>query len=147
MQVYEWGFRHLENTSIAGEAAGTSLLYREGNLTGLGAEPLWRKEPIAPVDSLSEEDFKKLVIERQRAGPDYKVQAITGPPNTRGDVVRAIQRGEPFGRVTLEAEKSTPRDLLAEIQRDLKASAARWASEMRSPVTGVFASSLPITSQ
>lgn len=79
-----------------------------------------RKEPIVPVDSLSESDFRKLVIERQRAGPDYKVQAISGPPYNRDDVVRAIERDEPFGRVAMEAEKSALRDLLEEIKRNLK---------------------------
>ncbi len=78
-----------------------------------------RKEPIVPVDTLSDNDFKKLVIERQRAGPDYKVQAISGPPYSRNDVIRAIEHNEPFGKVTLEAEKSALRDLLAQIQKNL----------------------------
>jgi hypothetical protein len=79
-----------------------------------------RKEPIVPMEVLSDEDFRKLVIERQRAGPDYKVQAISGPLHTRDDVIRAIERNEPFGRATLKAERSALRDLLAEIQRNLK---------------------------
>ncbi len=78
-----------------------------------------RREPIIPVDSLSEEDFRKLVIERQRAGPDYTVQAISGPAMRRDDVIRAIERGDKFGGATLEAERSALRDLLEEIRRNL----------------------------
>jgi len=77
------------------------------------------EEEIIPVDTLSQADLKKLVIERQRAGPDYKVQAISGPPMSRDDVVRAIEQDEPFGQMTLQAEKSYLSDLLSEIQRNL----------------------------
>lgn len=80
---------------------------------------LSRNEAIIPVDSLSDEDFKNLVIKRQLAGPDYRVQSMSAPPMSRDDVVRAIEKEEPFGRMTLEAEKSHLRDLLAEIQRNL----------------------------
>ena len=71
------------------------------------------EEDIVPVDNLSENDLKKLVIERWRVLPkEKKVQAISGPPYTRDDVIRAIEQDEPFGRMTLEAEKSYLRDLL-----------------------------------
>jgi hypothetical protein len=76
-------------------------------------------ERIVPVDTLSEDDLKKLVIERHRTGPDYKVQAISGPPLSRDDVVQSIKQDEPFGRVTLEAEKSYLRNLLDQIQQNL----------------------------
>ena len=78
------------------------------------------REKIVPVETLSDGDLKKLIIERQRAGPEYRVQAISGPPLSRDDVVRAIERDEPFGRVTLEAEKSYLRDILSAIQQNLK---------------------------
>ncbi len=78
------------------------------------------KEPIISIDSLSDEDFKNLVIERQLAGPDYRVQAISGPPMGRDDVVRAIRFEDAFGRATLEAEKSYLRDLLDDIRRNLR---------------------------
>lgn len=77
------------------------------------------KESIIPVESLTEGDFKKLVIERQRKGPDYKVQAMSGSPLSRDDVIHAIIEGESFGRMTLEAEKSALQDLLAEIRQNL----------------------------
>lgn len=78
------------------------------------------KEQIVPVDTLSEDDLKKLVIERHRVGPNYRVQAMSGPPLSRDDVVQAIEKDEPFGRMTLEAEKSYLRDLLSQIQLNLK---------------------------
>jgi hypothetical protein len=79
------------------------------------------KEKIIPVDSLSEDDLKKLVIKRWRVLPKRTtVQAISGPPLSRDKVIRAIERDEPFGRLTLEADKSYLRDLLDEIQRNLE---------------------------
>ncbi|MFH1686013.1 MAG: hypothetical protein ABIE70_00655 [bacterium] len=76
-------------------------------------------EKIVPVDSLAKKDFKKLVLERQRLGPDYRMQPISGPLMTRDDVVRAIESDEPAGQVAMQAEKSMLRDLLAEIERNL----------------------------
>ena len=40
------------------------------------------------------------------------MQAITGPPFSRDDVIRAIEQDEPFGQITLQAEKSYLHDLL-----------------------------------
>ena len=77
------------------------------------------KEKIIPIETLADDALKKLVIERQKAGPDYKTQSISGPLLRRDDVVRAIEQNEPFGQVTVEAEKSYLRDLLADIQRNL----------------------------
>jgi hypothetical protein len=74
------------------------------------------KETIVPIDRLSEADLKKLVVERQRTGPDYRVQAMSGSPLSRDDVIRAIERDEPFGRMTVEAERSYLQEFLAEIQ-------------------------------
>ena len=80
------------------------------------------KEKIIPVDSLSNDDFKKLVVERWRVLPHDipKVQAISGPPLSRDEVIRAIEQDEPFGRMTVEGDKSYLRDLLDEIQRELE---------------------------
>jgi hypothetical protein len=77
------------------------------------------REKIVPVDALSEADFKKLVVERLRAGPDFRMQAISGPPYGRDQVIAAIERDEPDGRMTLEAEKSYLIEFLAEIQENL----------------------------
>ena len=79
------------------------------------------KAAIIPVDSLSEQDLKKLVIARLRASPpDVKVQAISGPPFSRDDVIRAIERDEPFGKITLEGDMSYLRDYLNKIRQKLK---------------------------
>ncbi len=78
-----------------------------------------RSEQVVPVDGLSQSDLKKLVAERLRAGPDFVVQAISGPPMNRDDVVRAVELDEPFGRVTLEAERSYLRDVLRQIEASL----------------------------
>ncbi len=77
------------------------------------------EESIIPLEHLSEDDLKTLIIERQRCGPDYRVQAISGPPHTRDEVVAAIQRGDKIGRMTMEAETSHLRDLLRQIQHHL----------------------------
>ena len=79
------------------------------------------EEKIISVDSLSDDDLKKLVIKRWQALPkDTTVQAISGPPFSRDDVIQAIEQDEPFGRMTLEAERSYLRDLLKEIRRNLE---------------------------
>jgi hypothetical protein len=77
------------------------------------------KEKIVSLDELSGADLKRLVVERQRAGPDYTVQAISGPPMSRDDVVRAIEQDEPFGSITLEAETSYLRWFLSEVEQAL----------------------------
>lgn len=79
------------------------------------------KEKIIPVDSMTEDDLKRLVIMRWRMLPkDTTVQAISGPPLSRDDVIQAIEQDEPFGRDTLEAERSYLRDLLNEIQKNIE---------------------------
>ncbi len=78
------------------------------------------EESIVPVDSLSEDEIKELVIERWRALPeDIRVQAISGSPYSRDDVIRAIEHDELFGKITVHGESSYLRDLLEQIQRNL----------------------------
>jgi hypothetical protein len=76
------------------------------------------KENIIPLDTLSENDLKKLVIERHRTGPDYKVQAISGPPYSRDEVIQAIKQNEPFGLVTVAAEISYLKGLLISLGKN-----------------------------
>ena len=79
------------------------------------------KERAFPVEDLSDDDLKKLVIERWRVLPkETTVQAISGPPYRRDDVIRAIQRDEPYGRELLQAEVAYLKMLLEEIQSSLK---------------------------
>lgn len=82
-------------------------------------EVLSGKQKIIPIETLSDDDFKQLVIKRLNTGPDFTVQSISGPPFTRDDVVRAVVHNEPFGRDTLDAEKAYLRDFLASLQQQL----------------------------
>jgi len=48
---------------------------------------------IVPVDDLSDDDLKVLVIRRWEVLPeDTTVQAISGPPMRRDDVIAAIEK-------------------------------------------------------
>jgi hypothetical protein len=77
------------------------------------------REAIILPSSLSEDDRKRLVIERHTVGPDYAAQAMSGPVMTRNDTVRAIESNDEIGRTTVEAEVSYLDELLAEIQKNL----------------------------
>jgi hypothetical protein len=76
------------------------------------------KEKIIPIDSLSEDDQKKLIIKRWRVLPkDFGVLDLNGIYKSRDDVIRAIKKDEPFGLMTVEAEISYLREYLDEIQK------------------------------
>lgn len=78
------------------------------------------EEKIIPVDTLSDADQKKLVIKRHEESPDYKVQAISGPPLSRQDVIKAIEQNQDFGVITVQAEIAYLRDFLKQIQQNLE---------------------------
>jgi hypothetical protein len=78
-----------------------------------------RRAPVILPSTLSKADQKKLVIERQIAGPDYTTQAISGPPMKRDDVVKAIRTNQEYGKITVEAEITYLGGLLEEIKRNL----------------------------
>jgi len=77
-------------------------------------------EPLVPIRSLSEEDFRRLVVERIRRDPTFAAQAMSGPAMTGEATIRAIERGEPFGRATLEAERGYLRYLHEQVAAELK---------------------------
>ncbi len=77
------------------------------------------KEKIVPIEKLSPGELKLLILERQRKGPDYTIQAVSGPPYTRDDIVQAILRDEEIGKMTVEAEISMLKDLLQTIRKNL----------------------------
>ncbi|MEN8149681.1 MAG: hypothetical protein ABFS86_07645 [Planctomycetota bacterium] len=83
-------------------------------------EILTGEERVIPLSNLEPGDLKKLVIQRQRTGPDYTVQTMSGPPMSRDDVVQAILDDEPLGHMTMEADLSHLRDLLEQIEEALK---------------------------
>ena len=74
------------------------------------------EEKIIRLETLSDDDFKKLVIERFRSGPNFTVQAMSGRPHSRDDLIEAIEKNTEFGKETLLAEKSYIQYLLDEIQ-------------------------------
>jgi hypothetical protein len=80
-----------------------------------------RKEAIIPVESLSERDFRKLVIKRLRVLSEHTMtQEMKGAAQSPDEVIRAIERNEPFGLRTLEAERVYLHEFLDEIRRNLK---------------------------
>ena len=78
------------------------------------------KEEIVPLEKLSHEEKKMLVVERQLKGPDYTMQSMSGMPYTRDDVVNSILKNDEVGKMTMEAELSMLKDLLHEIGKNLE---------------------------
>ncbi len=78
-----------------------------------------RKVRIVPLDGLSQQELADLVVERQRAGPDYKVADLNGTVLNCDQVVQEILAGTPFGNMVVEAEVAYLRELLAQIQTAL----------------------------
>jgi len=63
------------------------------------------KAQIVPLDILTDEQLKQLVIERNRVGEDYKHQANwTEPPKSPNDMIKQIEADTELGRVAVEAE-------------------------------------------
>jgi hypothetical protein len=78
------------------------------------------KEKIVPLDKLNHEQLKKLVIERNQAGPDYTMQVLSGLKYTRDDVIKEIRKQSDFGKMSMQAEVSYLSDLLRQIDEALK---------------------------
>lgn len=76
-------------------------------------------EKIIPVETLAESDFKTLIIERLRSGPDFRMQSMSGPLYNREQMIAAIEVDAPHLRQFIEAEKSYLRALLQEIKDNL----------------------------
>lgn len=77
------------------------------------------EEKIVPIEGLSPDDIKTLVIERIHQGPDFTMQTMSGNPITKREIIDAIIRDEDIGKMTLEAEFSMLRDLLTQIGESL----------------------------
>jgi hypothetical protein len=71
---------------------------------------------IVPLERLSDEQQKKLVVERNRVGGDYTVQAISGPARTREQVIAEIEADTEFGSMAVKAELMYLQDLLRQIE-------------------------------
>jgi len=79
-----------------------------------------KKEKIVPLEKLNDEELKKLIVERNRVGPDYTVQVLSGEKYSRDDVIREILRQSEFGKMSLRAEADYLSDLLEQISRALQ---------------------------
>ncbi len=78
------------------------------------------KAKIVPLERLTEEQLKRLVIERNRVGEDYKVQMDWAEPaQSRNDIIKQIEADTEFGRVAVEADISYLGDLLKQIEEAL----------------------------
>lgn len=76
-------------------------------------------EKIIPVETLAEGDFKKLVIERLRSGPDFRMQSMSGPLYDRQQVIAAIEDDTPHIRHFIDGERSYLQVFLQEIKENL----------------------------
>jgi hypothetical protein len=76
-------------------------------------------EKIIPLRKLTHDQLKKLVIERNRSGPDYTVQTPGGPKYTRDDVIREINGETAFGKMSMKAEEMSLSRLLKQIEENL----------------------------
>jgi hypothetical protein len=75
------------------------------------------KAKIVPLDRLTDEQLKRLVIERNRVGEDYRVQNDwAAPPQSRDDVIKQIQADTESGRRAVQAEIMYLRDHLRDIE-------------------------------
>lgn len=77
------------------------------------------KEKIVPLARLTPEQQKRLVVERQRLGPDYRVQVLSGLAYNRDQVVQEILADTDFGRMTVQADIMSLTELLEKIEAGL----------------------------
>jgi len=75
---------------------------------------------IVPLDHLSEEQLKRLVIERNRVGENYKVQMDwAAAPYSKEDIITAIEADTEEGRVAVQADVTYLGGLLKQIEAAL----------------------------
>jgi len=82
-------------------------------------ELIAKTEKIIPLERLSHEQLKKLIVERYRAGPDFTMQVLSGAKYTRNDLIKEIRKQTDIGKMTMEAEKSYLSELLEQIKESL----------------------------
>lgn len=78
------------------------------------------KEKIVPVENLSYEQQKKLVLERNRVSPEYTIGTITGGIYPKKEVIVGIEGDTELGKTTVRAEISYLSELLKQIEEALK---------------------------
>ena len=75
------------------------------------------KANIVPLDLLTDEQLKRLVIERNRVGENYRVQTNWSEPSqSRNDIIKQIEDDTESGRMAVEAEIMYLRDHLKDIE-------------------------------
>jgi hypothetical protein len=74
---------------------------------------------IVPLDQLSPEQLKNLVLQRQRVGPDYTMSDLNGRAVKRDEIVQQIINDTEFGRMVMKAEIAYLREFLNQIQQAL----------------------------
>lgn len=80
---------------------------------------LSKQAKIIPLQHLSHDQLKRLILERNRVGSDYTVTTLNGEHFSRDQVMLEIAQETPFGKMTLEAEASMVSDLLKRIEIQL----------------------------
>jgi hypothetical protein len=79
------------------------------------------KERIVPLQELSAEQKKQLVIERNRVGSDYTMQdGFSGPARSGDDVAKEIEADSDFGKEAVIAELAALSELLKKIEEGLQ---------------------------
>jgi len=73
-----------------------------------------KRASIVPLEQLTPDQAKKLVVERNRIEAKAEVQVLSGKRYTQDQVNREIMADTEFGRMALKAEM----DYLAEMLRD-----------------------------
>ena len=66
---------------------------------------------LTDIEQLTNEDKKKLVLERLRTGEDFIMQSISGQPATRDQVVKAVMDDTELGKMTIESQISMLKDI------------------------------------
>lgn len=83
-------------------------------------EILSGEEKIVPVETLSYEQQKKLVLERNRLAPEYKIGTMTGGIYPKSEVMASIEKDTDLGKTAVKAEISYLSELLKQIEEALK---------------------------
>jgi len=78
------------------------------------------KEQIVPLEQLTREQIKKLVVERNLRGRDYTAQwGFGGPKYPRDAMLQEIIDETDVGKQAIEAEISQLSDILRQIEENM----------------------------
>lgn len=77
------------------------------------------KEKIVPLETLSYEQQKKLVLERNRVAPEYTIGIIAGGIYPKNEVIVAIENDTELGKTAIKAEIAYLSELLKQIEEAL----------------------------